>query len=79
MLRKLSHRPHRPGTLFRAFLAAYLAWRLCIDFLKPQPHLAGMNVIQWACIAGLLALAAGELTHAHEASSMTSALDGPTK
>lgn len=59
-LRAWSKRPHRPGALFRIFLAAYLAWRLCIDFIKPQPHIAGMNVIQWACVAGLLALTAGE-------------------
>lgn len=44
------------GTRFRIVLAAYLAWRLVIDFLKPQPLIAGMNVIQWACLAGLLAL-----------------------
>ena len=79
VLHRWSQRPYRPGTLFRAFLAAYLAWRLCIDFLKPQPHIAGMNVIQWACIVGLIALTAGELTHAHEASTMASAFDGPNK
>jgi len=61
LLSQWSRRPHRPGILFRAFLAAYLAWRLLIDFLKPQPHIAGMNVIQWACVAGLVALALGEL------------------
>jgi prolipoprotein diacylglyceryltransferase len=44
------------GARFRIFLAGYLAWRLGIDFLKPQPLVAGMNVIQLACIAGLLAL-----------------------
>jgi len=61
LLSKLSRRPHPSGMLFRVFLAAYLAWRLCIDFLKPEPHIAGMNVIQWACAAGLAALAVGEL------------------
>lgn len=44
------------GARFRIFLAAYLAWRIAIDFLKPQPLVAGMNVIQWACVAGLGAL-----------------------
>ncbi|HWE86750.1 MAG TPA: prolipoprotein diacylglyceryl transferase family protein [Terracidiphilus sp.] len=44
------------GARFRIFLAAYLAWRLTIDFLKPQPLVAGMNLIQWACVAGLVAL-----------------------
>lgn len=45
------------GLRFRLFLAAYLAWRIVIDFFKPQPLVAGMNLIQWACIAGLTALA----------------------
>jgi prolipoprotein diacylglyceryltransferase len=51
--------PHREGLLFRIFLAAYLGWRLVIDFLKPQPLVFGMNLIQWACVAGLGALAWG--------------------
>ncbi len=46
------------GARFRIFLAGYLAWRLFIDFFKPQPLVAGMNLIQWACVAGLLVLAA---------------------
>lgn len=50
-------RPHANGAIFRAFLAAYLAFRVAIDFLKPQPLIAGMNLIQWACLAGLLAIA----------------------
>ena len=37
-------------------MAGYLSWRLAIDFLKPQPRVHGLNVIQWACMAGLLAL-----------------------
>ncbi len=57
LLHRWSRRPHPEGVLFRAFLAAYLTWRLAIDFLKPQPHIAGMNLIQWACAAGLIALA----------------------
>jgi phosphatidylglycerol:prolipoprotein diacylglycerol transferase len=44
------------GSRFRIFLASYLGWRLIIDFLKPQPLIAGMNLIQWSCTAGLLAL-----------------------
>jgi phosphatidylglycerol:prolipoprotein diacylglycerol transferase len=41
------------GARFRIFLAGYLAWRIAIDFLKPQPLVLGMNVIQWICVAGL--------------------------
>jgi phosphatidylglycerol:prolipoprotein diacylglycerol transferase len=49
------------GARFRVFLASYLAWRLVIDFFKPQPLVAGMNLIQWACVAGLVALATDAL------------------
>jgi phosphatidylglycerol:prolipoprotein diacylglycerol transferase len=52
---------HTNGVIFRVFMAAYLGWRLLIDFIKPQPLVHGLNVIQWACIAGLLALVIGEL------------------
>ena len=45
------------GARFRLFLAAYLAWRIAIDFFKPQPLVAGMNIIQWTCLAGLGTLA----------------------
>jgi prolipoprotein diacylglyceryltransferase len=44
----------RDGILFRIFMGGYLAWRLGIDFLKPQPTLAGMSVIQWVCLGGLV-------------------------
>jgi prolipoprotein diacylglyceryltransferase len=55
-LHRKSSQPHPDGHIFRIFLAAYLGWRLLIDFLKPQPLFAGMNMIQWACLAGLLIL-----------------------
>ena len=55
----LGKRPHPNGALFRIFLTAYLAWRFAIDFLKPQPLVRGLNLIQWACLAGLIALAIG--------------------
>jgi prolipoprotein diacylglyceryltransferase len=46
------------GARFRIFMAGYLAWRVAIDFLKPQPLVHGMNLIQWASLAGLAALGA---------------------
>ncbi len=61
LLLRMGRRPHRNGAVFRLFLSAYLGWRLVIDFLKPQPLVHGLNVIQWACVAALMALAAGEL------------------
>ena len=57
-----SRQPHPQGQLFRIFMASYLAWRFVIDFLKPQPHLDGLNPIQWACLAGLLAVVVGTFT-----------------
>jgi phosphatidylglycerol---prolipoprotein diacylglyceryl transferase len=55
--RLLLRRPHKQGSVFRVFLAAYLAFRLVIDFFKPQPLVGGLNLIQWACVCGLAALA----------------------
>jgi phosphatidylglycerol---prolipoprotein diacylglyceryl transferase len=61
VLRFISKRPHSKGFLFQVFITAYLGWRLLIDFLKPQPVVGGLNVIQWACCAGLAAVAVGFL------------------
>ena len=44
------------GARFRVFMGGYLAWRFAIDFLKPQPLVDGLNLIQWSCVAGLLFL-----------------------
>lgn len=57
----MSRRPHANGALFRVFMGAYLAWRLGIDFIKPQPLVGRMNLIQWACLAGLVAVLVGAL------------------
>jgi phosphatidylglycerol---prolipoprotein diacylglyceryl transferase len=56
MLQRYNEKPHPEGAAFRIFLVTYLTWRLLIDFLKPQPLLYGLNLIQWACVAGILAL-----------------------
>ena len=61
VLWSMGKRPHREGAVFRAFMVAYLGWRLGIDFLKPQPLVYRLNVIQWACVAGLVVLAVSEL------------------
>lgn len=53
--------PWPEGDRFRIFLAAYLCWRFIVDFLKPQPLLAGLNLIQWACLAGILTLASARI------------------
>jgi len=36
----------------------YLAWRIGIDFLKPRVPALGLSGIQWACVAGIVAVAA---------------------
>jgi phosphatidylglycerol---prolipoprotein diacylglyceryl transferase len=51
----LSRRTELPdGVRFRIFIGSYLAWRIVIDFWKPQPLIGGMNVIQWSCLAAIL-------------------------
>jgi phosphatidylglycerol:prolipoprotein diacylglycerol transferase len=55
ILQRYNEKPHPEGAAFRIFLVAYLAWRLLIDFLKPQPLIYGLNLIQWACVAGIVA------------------------
>ena len=54
LLWRLGRQPHREGDLFRAFLAGYMAWRLAVDFLKPDPRLAGLTAIQWCAAAALV-------------------------
>jgi len=51
------------GSAFRLFAAAYLGFRLAVDFIKPVPPpiAGGLSAIQWACVAGLVAVAWGEL------------------
>ncbi len=46
--------PRREGDLFKAFLIAYLGFRLALEFLKPGVAIAGLNAIQWVCLAMLL-------------------------
>jgi prolipoprotein diacylglyceryltransferase len=42
------------GVLFKLFMVTYLASRLLIDCIKPDPRVAlGLTSIQWACVAGL--------------------------
>jgi prolipoprotein diacylglyceryltransferase len=61
LLYRWNARPHREGIVFRGFVGAYLAWRFAVDFIKPQPLVHGLNLIQWACLAGILILAVTEL------------------
>lgn len=43
------------GARFQLFMVGYLAFRLGVDAIKPQPAIAfGLSSIQWACVLGLL-------------------------
>ena len=44
------------GDKFRVFMTSYLAFRVAVDFLKPEPRVlaGGLTAIQWACVAGLV-------------------------
>ena len=51
-LMKARHDLPRAGDQFRLFMIGYLAFRLVVDLLKPEPALAlGLSSIQWACVA----------------------------
>lgn len=55
LLVRWSKRPHPDGWLFRAFMMAYLGFRLLADAIKPELSLAlGLGAIQWACLVGLV-------------------------
>lgn len=54
ILWRMTTRPHRSGDVFKIFMVTYMAWRLLIDFLKPEIAIAGLSGIQWACVAALL-------------------------
>ncbi len=48
-------KPAREGDLFRAFLVAYLFFRLVIEFWKPGVAVfLGMTAIQWSCVLALI-------------------------
>lgn len=51
---RIRERAHREGDQFRAFLILYCAWRLFIDFWKPDLRFAGLSTIQWFCAAALI-------------------------
>ncbi|MGH9774795.1 MAG: prolipoprotein diacylglyceryl transferase [Candidatus Acidiferrales bacterium] len=51
----VSHKTHSEGDLFKLFMVGYFAFRLGIDFLKPDVRVfAKMSSIQWACVLMLL-------------------------
>ncbi|MBX7186780.1 MAG: prolipoprotein diacylglyceryl transferase [Vicinamibacteria bacterium] len=54
-LRMARHRLIHEGSLFRAFMAAYLGFRLLVEFLKPWPgDYLGLSGIQVASLLGVV-------------------------
>jgi phosphatidylglycerol---prolipoprotein diacylglyceryl transferase len=39
------------GDEFRLFMAAYMSFRVVVDFLKPAARVGGLSIIQWASLA----------------------------
>ncbi len=54
VLRRIQPPRFEEGDRFRAFVLAYCAWRVLIDFLKPGVHVGGLSMLQWSCTAALL-------------------------
>jgi prolipoprotein diacylglyceryltransferase len=50
----LGRRPHRQGDVFKAFMVAYLAFRLWVESIKPGVFCLGLNAIQWVCAGTLV-------------------------
>jgi phosphatidylglycerol---prolipoprotein diacylglyceryl transferase len=49
-----TRRRHPPGSVFRLFMMAYLAFRVLVDAIKPDLRLAlGLSAIQWAALLTL--------------------------
>lgn len=57
LLNRLKHKVAlQEGSLFKLFMASYLAWRFCAEFLKPTYVIEplGISAIQIACLLGLI-------------------------
>jgi phosphatidylglycerol:prolipoprotein diacylglycerol transferase len=50
----VARRPHVNGDVFKLFMVSYGAFRLLIDFLKPELRFGGLSSIQWAAFGLLL-------------------------
>ena len=47
----VSRKPHVEGDVFKIFMVGYFAFRLAVDFLKPDVRIfLGLSSIQWACV-----------------------------
>ena len=55
LLRFVRRTSTHEGDMFRTLLLSYFVFRLCIDFLKPDPPAlaGGLTAIQYACLGGI--------------------------
>ncbi len=50
-MKMVSRSVWQTGDVFRLFMISYALWRVGIDFLKPEPRVLGLSLIQWVCLA----------------------------
>jgi phosphatidylglycerol:prolipoprotein diacylglycerol transferase len=51
LVTRIAPRLRRGGDMFKVFMLGYLSFRVAVDFIKPATRIAGVSVIQWACVA----------------------------
>lgn len=54
--------PPADGDRFRLFVFSYFSLRFLLEFLQTSPRFAGLDALQWACIAGIVWCAPTVLT-----------------
>ena len=51
LVARVAPRLRLAGDAFKIFLLGYLIFRVLVDFIKPATRIAGVSVLQWACLA----------------------------
>ena len=51
LIARVAPRLRLAGDAFKIFLLGYLTFRVLVDFIKPATRIAGVSVLQWACLA----------------------------
>ena len=53
-LAAFARRPRESGDAFKLFMVAYFAFRLLVDFLKPETRFGGLSALQWISVGVLI-------------------------
>jgi phosphatidylglycerol---prolipoprotein diacylglyceryl transferase len=48
---RMAPRLQLDGDAFKIFFLGYMSFRVVVDFIKPATRVAGISVLQWACLA----------------------------